>query len=161
MNVIDWGSSKMKVPSDSPLSGESEAALMGYGKIKMLRFLIHEFTGLEIPAKLLTDSKSLMQAVNSNNSISDKRCAVAIAMIRRVQQADKIQVGWLKGTSQPADVLTKATANPKLLIDILTLFWSIWCKIDILFICGMVFSLNQSNPTRLVLSGWMLGYNYG
>ena len=119
MNVIDWGSSKMKVPSASPLSGESEAALMGYGKIKMLRFLIHEFTGLEIPAKLLTDSKSLMQAVNSNNSISDKRCAVAIAMIRRVQQADKIQVGWLKGTSQPADVLTKATANPKLLIDIL------------------------------------------
>ena len=68
---------------------------------------------------MVTDGKSLKQAVSSNNSIYDKRCGVAVATMRRMTEEEKIAITWTEGKLQPADVLTKANANPHLVKEIL------------------------------------------
>ena len=117
-NILDWKSNKLKIPVGSSLAAETQAALHGQGKLEYFAALIKESLGYTPQCKLVTDSRSLHQAVNSNNSIQDKRTAVAIATLRACV-GDQLAIQWIKGSENPADLLTKPGASPIPLRNIL------------------------------------------
>ena len=107
-NVLDWQANKLTVPAASPLTGEATAALDSYGKIVWLRDVVKDMTGHErIPAVIVTDSRSLQQAVDTTTSLKDKRAMVTVSTLRKVPIMEDISIKWCQGTSQLADVMTK------------------------------------------------------
>ena len=120
MNIIDWSSKKLDIPSASPLAAEAEAALEAFGKVKFTKTLLMEMLGQsDFKAKIVTDSKSLKQAVESDNSVKDKRTAVAVCTLRKCREFENIDVAWVDGENQLADILTKPSVNPLPLISVL------------------------------------------
>ena len=65
MAILEWTSSKLKVPANSPLNGESEAAMAAQGKIVHYRHMLQQIFGANVPGEIVTDSKSLEDAVQS------------------------------------------------------------------------------------------------
>ena len=111
-NVINWGSSKLDIPSPTILIGEAEAVNSAYGKISYIRFILKEIIGTEPLATIYTDSKSLHAAVLSDNSIRNRRISAAVATIRAIKLKENIALVWVKGLANAADPLTKLNANP-------------------------------------------------
>ena len=112
--VLEWSSSKLKVPANSPLNGESEAAMLAQGKIIHYRHMLNQIFGVNIPGEIITDSKSLKDAVQSNNAVRDKRTSVNVTILRSVVEEDNIAISWLSGALQPADILTKPSVNSRI-----------------------------------------------
>ena len=110
--ILEWSSNKSKIPSNSPLNGESEAAMQAQGKISYYRHVLKQIFGVNLPGVIVTDSKSLRDAVYSDNPVKDKRTAINITILRSVMQEDDISVEWLSGKTQPADLMTKPSVNP-------------------------------------------------
>ena len=75
--------------------------------------LLENITRLEdIPVVMITDSKSLKDNVESDNTTKDKRTAIAAGIIREAQNLVEIKVEWIEGKRQLVDVLTKDSVNP-------------------------------------------------
>ena len=120
MNVIDWNSSKLQIPTASILAGEAEAAMEAHGKVKYYRHIFNEMFDKVLSATIFTDSKSLHAAVNSDNLIKNRRIAVAVATIRAMKEKENVDVKWISGDFQLANSLTKGTASPFLLQRVLS-----------------------------------------
>ena len=121
-NVLDWQANKLQIPVASPLTGEAAAALEVYGRLVWIRDLVKDLMGKqEMPATIVTDSKSLEQAVRTTTSMKDKRAMVTISTLRRILEAENIKNGviWCKGSEQLADVMTKPGVRPDRIRSIL------------------------------------------
>ena len=119
-NLIDWAAKKQDIPSLSSLNAEADAALNGYGKIKMVKFMLNEILGLQnVPSQLIIDNKSLEQAVHSTHTVQDKRTFVAVATLRKMEDLEGTKVIWTCAENQMADVLTKAGVNAAKLIELM------------------------------------------
>ena len=119
VNILQWQSLKVKVPVTSPLTAESWAAKKAYGKACFYKKLLKQVTGYKPKVTIVTDSKSLFDAAHSDNAISDERNAIYVSVIRAAVKWHKLSLQWTEREFQPADVLTKAGANPYLLMKIL------------------------------------------
>ena len=120
VNIIDWQAQKISIPPLSSLSAESTAALAGYNKIHNCRFLIKEITGVKkMPAIIMTDNKSLEQAVHSTSVPQDRKIFATIATIRQMNEEENIQIKWIPSTKQWANPLTKIGANSDGLIHLM------------------------------------------
>ena len=120
-NVTSWKSQKLEIPSATPLEAEAEALLNAHAKIKNFKYLFNEIFNIDITADLITDSKSLASSINSDNSASkNRKIAVAIITARKLmEEAGNIRILWTEGNRNPSDVLTKGTADPRLLTELL------------------------------------------
>ena len=110
-NVVNWQATKLAIPTASILNAEAEAASGAHGKIKYLRFIFNELFGCQPAATIYTDSKSLFSAVNSDNSIRNRRISAAIATIRALKMHDNTNIQWIKGLANIADCLTRPNSN--------------------------------------------------
>ena len=72
-----------------------------------------------IMIKINTDSRSLKKAIDSDNSLKDKITAIAVATLRRCVEFENMEVRWVKGQNQIADLMTKEDVNPSLVASIL------------------------------------------
>ena len=110
----------MDIPTVSALSAEGEAAVDSYGRLIFTKALFSEMIKkTDVQCKIVVDSASLMQTVDSDNSVKDKRTAVAVCTMRRCKESEGINVQWVKGTNQLADVLTKPNVNSLPLVSVL------------------------------------------
>ena len=112
--ILEWSANKLKVPANSPLNGESEAAVLAQGKICHYRHILNQIFGVNLPGEIITDSKSLKESVNSNNSVKDKRTSVNVSILRSVVEEDNMTISWISGAVQPADVFTKPSVDSKI-----------------------------------------------
>ena len=117
--VLDWQSSKTKIPVNSTLEAESQAAVNSYGKLMYIKAQIAEITGFECEVLLRTDNKSLMDTVYSTTSFRDKRTGLAIATLRSAIDEQLMEIQWVNTRQQVANALTKKGANPDLLMQLL------------------------------------------
>ena len=120
-NVSSWKSQKLDIPAATPLEAEAEALLNAHSKVKNFRYLYNEIFGLDIPTDIITDSKSLTTSANSDNSASkNRKIAVAIITARKLkEESNNIRLLWTEGNKNPADILTKGTSDPRLLLELL------------------------------------------
>ena len=65
-------------------------------------------TGIAAPVELIVDSMSLCTALSTSNEQIDRSIRREVVDLRRLYEKKKINaVGWLKGTQNSADALTK------------------------------------------------------
>ena len=115
LSVLDWRSKKQRVPAGSSLAGEAVAAMNAYQNVNFYRELIKDILGWELPVTLFTDSKSLVDSVNSQNSLKDKMTTIAVKNLRNAVEDELLTIKWIQGTEQPADALTKSGADQNVL----------------------------------------------
>ena len=123
-NVMTWRSSRQQIPPSSPLMAEGEAALEAHATTRLIRALLADVFRTpdpvsSFPAKLVTDSKSLRDAATSDSSIRDRRSGIAVCTLRNCMEFDNMQVTWVPGADNPADLLTKEGVSPDLVQSIL------------------------------------------
>ena len=76
--------------------------------------MLQQIFGVNVPGEIVTDSKSLKDAVQSNNAVKDKRTSVNINILRSIVEEDNMTILWLSGALQPADILTKPSVNNRI-----------------------------------------------
>ena len=119
--VLDWAAHKLDIPEGSPLSAESRAALEAYEKVPWLRSLVSEMFGVgQVPAHIITDSKSLRDAINTTTVVKDKKAMVTICTLRRVPEVENIKISWWRGARQLSDVMTKPGVNNTKMVTVLS-----------------------------------------
>ena len=110
--LVDWSSKKLKVPVKSALAAEGEAASEAYGKAKHLKALYEAMTGeTDIAVEIVTDSKSLKENVESDNPCKDRRTAISVSILRGAKESENLDVIWIEGKDQLADIFTKESVN--------------------------------------------------
>ena len=76
--------------------------------------MLQQIFGVNVPGEIVTDSKSLKDAVQSNNAVKDNRTSVNITILRSIVEEDNMTILWLSGALQPADILTKPSVNNRI-----------------------------------------------
>ena len=111
----------MLILTKSPLASETLALGEGADASYLLASLLKEILVLEeIPKiKCVTDSKSLYDTLRTTNVTKDLRLRVDIARLREMIEKEEIDVSWVEGKYQLADSMTKGTASPNRLLDVL------------------------------------------
>ena len=111
---MDWQARKNPIPCISSLAAESEAALNGKAKIDIVRYLLTEVSGLKFfKAELITDNRSLADAVKSSGVPTDKRSVVAVATLRKMIDEEDARLTWCESKKNIADILTKEGVDPE------------------------------------------------
>ena len=121
-NITSWKSQKLETPTATPLEAEAEALLNANAKVRNFRFLFKEVFNLDISADIITDSKSLATNTNSDNSATkNRKIAVAVVTARKLMEeaGGAIRLLWTEGNKNPSDLLTKGTADPRILLELI------------------------------------------
>lgn len=112
---LTWQSKRVKRVVRSTLAGETLAMSDGVDNAVFLATLFSELTSGDAehapPIICVTDSRSLVDALKSTKSVSEKRLRLEISSIKELVQAQKVeQVLWHNTNKQLADCLTKKGA---------------------------------------------------
>ena len=121
-NITSWKSQKLEIPTATPLEAEAEALLNANAKVRNFRFLFKEVFNIDINADIITDSKSLTTNTNSDNSATkNRKIAVAVVTARKLMEeaGGAIRLLWTEGNKNPSDLLTKGTADPRILLELI------------------------------------------
>ena len=120
-NPLIWASRRIKRVVKSTLAAETlslvEAAENAFLLAKFIEEVLPHTYRLKITC--LTDSKGLYDAVNTTNTINDKRLRIEMAIVREMVENSEIALQWIKKGYQLADVFTKSGASSELLIEVL------------------------------------------
>ena len=109
-----------RIPRSS-LAAETIALLDGIDAGVYITQLFFEILRVGFSITILTDNKSLYDAIRSNKYVQNKRLGIDIRAIKEnliKQEIHKIK--WINSTQQLADVLTKSGANTSLLLNVLS-----------------------------------------
>ena len=118
---ITWKSKKLDRVTKSPLGSETMALAESGDAGHFIAMMTKEIFSLDKLPNVIcyTDSKSLVEHLQSNKLIQDLRLRVDIARIREMIQLNEISVVWIDTTKQLADSLTKAGASAARLVEVL------------------------------------------
>ena len=118
-NPLIWASRRIKRVVKSTLAAETlslvEAAENAFLLAKFIEEVLPHTYRLKITC--FTDSKGLYDAVNTTNTINDKRLRIEMAIVR--EMVENSEIAWIKKEYQLADVFTKSGASSELLIEVL------------------------------------------
>ena len=118
---ISWASKKAKRVARSTITAETLAATEAVDNAIVLKKMIGETTRREIgPITLYVDNKSLHDAVQTTNVLTERRLLIDMAALREMVDRQELVVKWLTTENQLADVLTKQGVNKQKLISVLT-----------------------------------------
>ena len=118
---VQWQSRKLPRVPKSPLAAETmmiaETADAGFCVATMLKEI---FALEQLPAvRVMTDSKSFIDHLDSSRVIQDTRMRVDMARIREIIQLKEAHVAWVPKEEQLADPLTKQGASAVKLLAVL------------------------------------------
>ena len=93
------------------------------GESIFIREILEELLGKKrrsIKLRVVTDSKSLVEAVSGNKPMDNKRLRVNLETIRQNLQLREVEsIKWMPGKKMLADVLTKRGVNPSQMEELL------------------------------------------
>ena len=121
-NVVSWQSRQVRRVCNSTLSAECLAAVDAVKAGVLLKHLICELLCLDtVDMRLITDNKSLVQAVNSVTPVEDKRLRIEIAMLQEsLARKEFSGVYLVPSKNNVANALTKQGASCQTLVDALS-----------------------------------------
>ena len=73
----------------------------------------------KLPLQVLTDNKSLQDALKSSKYVLDRRLRIDISSLKELIDYEHMQICWVPTDEQLADVLTKTGVNADKLINTL------------------------------------------
>ena len=118
---ISWKSKKLERVTKSPLASEVSAIADSGDYAHLVASMVNEIFQLKKMPKieLRTDSKSLIENMESTRVIQDPRLRVDVARLKQMVKLGEIDVTWVPGELQLADSLTKKGASADQLIKVL------------------------------------------
>ena len=122
--ALDWQTNKIKRVVRSTLAAETLSLCDGIENAVHLRDLIYELTGHSeiIPMIAVVDNLSLTEAAHSTTPVSDKRLRRELGLIKEhLKDKSSIQLKWVPGKLQLADVLTKLGVDGSKLLNVVQL----------------------------------------
>ena len=121
---ISWASKKIKRVVKSTLAAEALALVEGLDACYFVKSILQEMIKVKnehrIPIKCYTDNKSLSENIHSTKLISEKRLRLDLASIKESVNAGDIEVIWVRTSKQISDCLTKAGADFRNLVEVLS-----------------------------------------
>ena len=119
-NLITWQSKQLKRIPRSSLAAETIALLDDIDAGVYIAQLFFEVLKVRFPITILTDSKPLCDAIQSNKFVQNERLRIDIDAIKEPLMKQEIhEIKWINSTQQLADILTKTGANTSLLLNVL------------------------------------------
>ena len=111
-NLISWQSKRIKRVIRSSLAAETLALSDSVDHAIYLSVLLKElypkFKTNDIPIEIVTDNKSLRDAINSKKFVTEKWLPIDIGALKELINHNKvINILWIKSGNQLADCLTK------------------------------------------------------
>ena len=125
---LSWASKKIQRVAKQILNAEcmafslciDEAMALKEAVFNTLNLSSHENPSDLLPITVFTDSKSLHDNIKSTNQAQDLKLRREVEGIRQNIQLKEIKdCVWVPGSQQLADCLTKSTASPEKLLEIL------------------------------------------
>ena len=118
-NVLHWSLTKCKRVTRVVLALELYAMTAGIDmaiSISTTLNLIMEQLGLTpIPTVICTDSFSLYECMVKLGTTKEKRLMIDIMAIRQsYERRELLEIRWITSDTNPADIMTKSTANKSL-----------------------------------------------
>jgi hypothetical protein len=123
-NIIHWSSNKCKRVTRSVLASELYGMSHGFDMAASIKATVDKVLQIDLPLVVCTDSKSLYQCLVKLGTTAEKRLMIDVMCLRQAYERREIaEVRWIKGTTNPADSMTKAKPSNALkrLIDTNTL----------------------------------------
>ena len=122
-NLISWQSKRLKRIVRSTLAAETLAMCEGIDAAHYVRAVYSDMLygdcGRKIPTCILTDNKSLQDALKSSKYVSDRRLRIDIGSLKELISSENVNIQWVPTDEQLADVLTKSGVNSDKLIKTL------------------------------------------
>ena len=120
---LNWNSNRITKVVASTLSAEALAMEHGINEAIYSRQVLEEVFGLpekSIEINVYTDSKNLLQGIQGNKGISEKRLRRDINIMKQTLEDKKVSaISWIPAEQMLADSMTKKTANPAKLLAVL------------------------------------------
>ena len=118
-NIVTWSSTKCKRVTRAVLASELYAMASGIDMAialsTTLRMVTKQLGIPPIPIVVCTDSLSLYECLIKLGTTKEKRLMIDIMAIRQSYERRELsEIRWISGTSNPADAMTKSTANASL-----------------------------------------------
>ena len=123
-NLLDWHSNKIKRVVWSTLSAKTLSLCNGLENALLIRDILESiWSGDECPLKIpifgIVDNLSLVGAVTSTTSVTDKRLRRDIGAIKEmIENKEVANLKWVSGNFQIADILTKQGVNDSSILKI-------------------------------------------
>ena len=111
-NLISWQSKRIKRVIRSSLAAEtlalSDSVDHAIYQSALLKELYPKFKTNDIPIEIVTDNKSLRDAIHSKKFVTEKWLPIDIGALKELINHNKvINILWIKSGNQLADCLTK------------------------------------------------------
>ena len=118
---LSWSCNKIKRVVRSSLAAEALSLQEGLEDGFYHQSMIQELFGKNCTTniKAYTDSKSLIEAINSTKLVDDKRLRIDIGAIKESIQKHEADVRWCPGSKQLANCLTKKGAQSNDLLRVI------------------------------------------
>ena len=117
-----WTSTKLKRVVKSSWAAEALCAVSCVDTTVYMQHLTAELLGVpmhKLTPTIITDSKNLTEALSSPHPVQEKRLRVDLASIKQDVAEEKIKVVHCPGSKQVADILSKRTANPDMMREVI------------------------------------------
>ena len=121
-NIVKWQSRKISRVIKSTLAAEALALLEGAENAYYIKRLIEDILGTKtnIHVHCISDNRSLVDAINSTNTLTDYRLRIDMSCLRSmVNNGELASVSWIRTQDQLADCLTKQGASCHKLLNVL------------------------------------------
>ena len=121
-NIVRWQSKKINRTCKSTIAAETMALLEAAEAAYFIKLMLESMLNIKniIPIKCYCDNKSIVQHLQTSNTVSDFRLRVDISCLRDMMAAKEInEVNWISRDKQLADCLTKSGSNCVNLVDVL------------------------------------------
>ena len=122
---LAWACNKIRRVCNNTMSAETLIAYDTLSHAIYLRAMISEILGVDsrsIPIKLYSDSNNMvdhLKTISGNNKVRDKRLHIDLSAIAEMVKRDNVQIVWVEGSKQLANVLTKKGAGFHQILEVL------------------------------------------
>lgn len=124
--VISWQSRKVRRKVNSTLAAECLAAVEAAGACVHLRHVLKDIMNIselkdsDFPISILSDNRSLVDAVHTSTAIQNKWLQIDISVLRDALQSHQVEeFRWVSTELQVANALTKAGCSSDYLLNVL------------------------------------------
>lgn len=114
-NIIQWSSVKCRRITRSVLASELYAMANGFDAACIIKNTTDNIFNRPTPLIICIDSFSLYECLVKLGTIREKRLMIDISAIRQAYERREIaEIIWRKGSTNPADCMTRSNSNKAL-----------------------------------------------
>ncbi|CAE7696974.1 GIP [Symbiodinium sp. CCMP2456] len=154
---LSWRATRTPYVCLSTAESELTAAIEGLKMTMSLGAVLEELVGVDLPIQLAVDNQSAIAIAKPTGSTSwrTRHLRVRSAFIREQVQNNKVQIRYVKGQQQLADLLTKSF--PRQRLEELVVMWGIGrltegaktTMLRAMILCTMIQSARAQEPLAL------------